>query len=243
MDQLYHSMSLPLPATRKNKTASSLSHVRCGTSAKVTPTLLASSRPQTSNFQSCKQELLLIALKRKAIKLGADTASHPVWIGQRGVHNDLQIVILEKYKGCLKASRSLCESYATLLSHHRDKQRGVNPVILSFELKKCSKLFWTKAQIRTLHVFFSECYSFSRGKSRHLIMKKSIFFPCFGMCVLCVEERDIFHSVASYKCTTAGIQDVRDEASSGQQGLQGFNKISQVTYSKGRDWENSADIL
>lgn len=185
MDQLYHSMSLPLPATWKY--ASSLSPIRCGTSAKVTPTLLASSRPQTSNFQSCKQKLLLIALKRKAIKLGVDTASHPVWIGQRGVHNDLQIVILEKYKGCLKASRLLCESYATLLSHHRDQQRGVNPVILSFELKKCSKLFWTKSWVRTLHMFFfSECCSFARGKSRHLIMKKSIFFfLLWHVCVVC----------------------------------------------------------
>lgn len=55
------------------------------------------------------------------------------------------------------------------------------------------------------HVFFSECCSFARGKSRHLTMKKSFFFSCFGMCVLCVEERDIFHSVASYKGVTAGI--------------------------------------
>lgn len=34
--------------------------------------------------KAASRSLLLIALKRKAIKLGADTDSHPVWIGQRG---------------------------------------------------------------------------------------------------------------------------------------------------------------
>lgn len=44
--------------------------------------LEAGSRPVVSKAAS--RSFLLIVLKRKAIKLGADTDSYPVWIGQRG---------------------------------------------------------------------------------------------------------------------------------------------------------------
>lgn len=191
--------------------------------------LEAGSRPEISKAAS--RSFLLIVLKRKAIKPGANTDSHPVDWAKRGCVMICRLLYCKSTKAVWKlAVWIICGP----LVPPQGSVAGCQSCDPQLEAEVIIQVSpdWTPHKDSIIWV-----YSILGGRSRQLIMRNPVVFLLWYVWFAMDREKLTSTQLLTQKSAVVKGYTWAERVSPWQQDLQWCYKTSQVAYVKGTDWE------